>query len=141
MRLVPFFSLAIGLFFVVIGWRRRARFGSKPYHHWFIFLHLAAVGQHQFEEYGWPGGFASFFIAMFGLDAASPLVPSVAALELLNAFVLTSMFGLLGWLGTRFVWVGLAVLFINFANGLFHLIYSVTHWVYVPGLLTRASPR
>jgi hypothetical protein len=135
-RLVPFVSLAIGLVAALSAWARRGRFRDHPYAHWFVTLHLTAVGLHQFEEYGWPGGFRDFFAAAFVPAQAVRSVPSTAALELLNALGLTLVFGLVGWLGTRIVWVGLALLFLSSANGFFHLTHTVSHWTYVPGTVT-----
>jgi len=136
LELIPFLSLAIAVFFGLVAWKQREEFRVKPYYHWFIYLHLIAVGLHQFEEYGWPGGFRDFFAAVFGNNMAASLVPSTLSLELLNAFGLTTVFGLIGWLGTRVVQVGLALLFLNFSNGLFHLVYSITQMTYMPGTVT-----
>jgi len=132
----PFISLAVGLSFAVVAWRRRAAFRTKPYFHWFLYLHLAAVGLHQFEEYGWPGGFRDAFVAVFRDAAAGTVVPSATLLEIGNAFGFTLLFGTLGWIGTRVAWIGLATLFINFANAFFHLVYSVTQLSYLPGVVT-----
>lgn len=136
MRLIPLLSLGIALGFAGIAWRQRHAFVRHPYRHWFIYLHLTAVGLHQFEEYGWPGGFHDSFVAIFPLPQATTLIPSTTELELLNALVLTTLFGLLGWLGTRHIWLGLGTLWINLANGFFHLIYSVTQMTYIPGTIT-----
>jgi len=133
---VPFISLGVSVVFAALAWHRRSEFTTRPYFHWFIYLHLAAVGLHQFEEYGWPGGFRDSFVAVFGTPDAEALVPSATELELANAFGLTVLFGAVGWLGTRVVWLGLALLFTNFANGFFHLVHSVIHMSYVPGALT-----
>ncbi len=138
MRSIPFISLAVALFFALVAWKRRPEFATRPYFHWFIYLHLAAVGLHQFEEYGWPGGFRDRFVAVFNSSLAGSLVPSAVSLEILNAFGLTTVFGLIGWLGTRVPWVGLALLFVNFSNGYFHLVYSLTQMVYIPGAVTGA---
>ena len=136
MRLIPFISLTVAVFFALVAWKRRAEFETRPYFHWFLYLHLAAVGLHQFEEYGWPGGFRDIFVTVFNIDMAESLVPSTLSLEILNAFGLTTIFGLIGWLGTRVPWVGLGLLFVNFSNGFFHLVYSVTQMVYIPGAVT-----
>lgn len=133
---IPLFSLFIALVFATISWRKRHEFSEKPYFHWFLYLHMAAVGLHQFEEYGFPGHFRDAFVSVFGTPQASVLVPSTTELELVNAFVLTTLFAVLGWAGTRVISVGLSLLFVNFANGFFHLIYSVIHLNYVPGAVT-----
>ena len=132
----PFISLGIAVTFAALAWHRRSDFAQRPYFHWFLYLHLAAVGLHQFEEYGWPGGFRDSFVAVFGTPEAKALVPSELTLEIANAFGLTLLFGLVGWLGTRVVWIGLALLFTNFGNGFFHLVHSVIHLQYVPGVVT-----
>jgi hypothetical protein len=136
LRWIPFFSLAVAICFALIAWVRRKDFGTRPYFHWFIYLHLAAVGLHQFEEYGWPGGFRDIFAAVFSIDTAAALVPSTTSLEILNAFGLTTIFGLIGWMGTRWTGVGLGLLFLNFSNGYFHLVYAVTKMAYMPGVVT-----
>ncbi len=136
MRIIPFISLASGLFFLFLAWKRRSRFKTEPYFHWFIFLHLAAAGFHQFEEYGFPGGFRDFFVSVFNIDSADSIIPPVTSLELFNAFILTGVFGLTGWIGTRIRWIGIALLFMNMSNGYFHLTYSITRFVYVPGVIT-----
>lgn len=136
MRLIPFISLVAAIFFAILAWNRRKEFAKRPYHHWFIYLHLAAVGLHQFEEYGWPGGFRDAFVAVFKIGMADSLVPSLLDLEILNAFGLTIIFGLVGWLGTRLKWLGMGLLFVNFANGFFHLVYSITQMAYLPGAVT-----
>jgi hypothetical protein len=136
MRSIPFISLAVAVVFAFVAWKRRREFATRPYFHWFIYLHLAAVGLHQFEEYGWPGGFRDTFAAVFNIDAAGSLVPSTASLEILNAFGFTVIFGLVGWFGTRVPWVGLGLLFVNFGNGFFHLVYSMTQMGYIPGVVT-----
>ena len=136
MSAIPFVSLGFAAVCATLAWRRRNEFAAKPYFHWFIYLHLAAVGLHQFEEYGWPGGFRDSFVAVFGTPEAQALVPSVTALELANAFGFTILFGVIGWLGTRVVWLGLALLFTNFGNGFFHLVHSGIHMAYVPGAIT-----
>ena len=136
MRLIPFISLAVAVFFALVAWKRREEFETRPYFHWFIYLHLTAVGLHQFEEYGWPGGFRDRFVTVFRIDMAESLVPSALSLEVLNAFGLMVIFGLVGWLGTRVPWVGLGLLFVNFGNGFFHLVYSVTQMVYLPGTVS-----
>lgn len=136
MTFLPFLSLAAAVLFALFAWRRRRAFTSRPYYFWFIYLHLAAVGLHQFEEYGWPGGFRDVFAGVFGTERAAALVPSSAVLETLNVFGLLTAFGLIGWLGTRVIGIGLGLLFINFGNGFFHLVHSVTHLTYVPGVVT-----
>ena len=136
MRLIPFISLLIAIVFSAVAWQQRNKFITSPYRHWFVYLHLAAVGLHQFEEYGWPGGFRAAFVAVFNMDRAGALIPSTMALEFLNAFGFTIIFGLIGWLGTRIIWVGLALLFVNFSNGFFHLVYTVTKMAYIPGVVT-----
>jgi len=135
---LPLISLAFGIVFALVAWRRRAEFPAKPYFHWFLYLHLAAVGLHQFEEYGWPGGFRDSFVGVFHDPAAAATVPSATVLELGNALGFTAFFAALGWAGTRVVWVGLAALFINSANAFFHLVYSVTQFRYYPGVITGA---
>jgi hypothetical protein len=135
-RPLPLISLGVALAFAALAWARRRDFGARPYFHWFLYLHLAAVGLHQFEEYGWPGGFREAFVGVFGFAEAAAIVPSATSLELLNAFGLTALFGVVGWLGTRVVWVGLALLFVNFGNAFFHLVASVTRMEYVPGVVT-----
>jgi hypothetical protein len=135
---IPLVSLGIGIASALLAWRRRAEFRARPYFHWFLYLHLAAVGLHQFEEYGWPGGFRVAFVAVFNDPAAQAIVPSETALELGNALGFTALFAALGWAGTRIVWLGLAMLFINSANALFHLAYSATRGEYVPGAVTGA---
>lgn len=111
-------------------------FFFEAYYFWFIYLHLAAVGLHQFEEYGWPGGFRDAFVSVFKPENAATIVPSSTALEVLNVFGFLTAFGLIGWLGARVTWVGLGLLFVNFSNGFFHLVHSVTHLTYVPGVVT-----
>lgn len=137
--MVPFVSLATGVVFLGIAWQQRHRFSERPYFHWFLYLHMGAVGLHQFEEYGWPGGFRDFLAGIFtARGVPDGLVPPTTSLELLNAFGLTALFGLIGWLGTRVRWAGLALLFTNFANGYFHLVYAVTRFEYAPGVITSA---
>ena len=136
MDFVPLMSLFIAITSSVIAWHKRAAFEARPYFFWFVYFQLAAVGLHEFEEYGFPGHFREAFVGVFGTERANELVPSVTTLELLNSLVLINVFGLVGWVGTRIVWVGLAVLFINFGNGFFHLIESVIHMKYVPGAVT-----
>jgi hypothetical protein len=122
-----------------VAWKRRDEFAARPYFHWFIYLPLTAVGLHQFEEYGWPGGFRNAYVGVFPFAAADALVPSLLVLELFNSFGLMLLFALLGWLGTRITWItwiGLELLFINFGNGFFHLIYSVVRQAYLPGAVT-----
>ena len=136
MPTLPFISLFVAAMFATIAWRKRCEFATRPYFHWFVYLHLAAVGLHQFEEYGWPGNFRNAFVGVFGIEQAASLVPPEVTLELLNAFGFTVLFGMLGLLGTRVIWVGLALLFVNFGNGFFHLIYSVTQMTYMPGAIT-----
>lgn len=133
---LPFISLFVSFVFGVLAWRKRREFRTRPYWHWFVYLHMAAVGLHQFEEYGWPGGFRDAFVTVFNSPGAAGWVPSLATLQALNALGLTTAFFLLGLMGTRVVWVGLALLFINFGNGFFHLIYSIAHMAYVPGTVT-----
>jgi hypothetical protein len=136
MSIIPFVSLSVAAVFAALAWHRRGEFASKPYFHWFLYLHLSAVGLHQFEEYGWPGGFRDAFVSVFGIPQAPILVPSAQVLEFMNAFGLTLVFGLIGWLGTRVIWVGLGLLYANFSNGFFHLIHSVIHMTYLPGTVT-----
>jgi len=138
MRLLPLISLTVAVIFAALAWRRRAQFAERPYLHWFVYLHLAAVGLHQFEEYGWPGGFRAAFSGVFALPRAAVLIPSLTALELFNALGLTLVFGLAGWYGTRRVAFGLGVLYLNFANAFFHLVFSVVRMSYVPGTVTGA---
>lgn len=133
---LPFVSLAVSAACLALAWQQRAAFTRTPYVFWFIYLHLAAVGLHQFEEYGWPGGFREAFVAVFQSARAEALVPSLRALEVLNAFGFTLLFGAVGWLGTRVAWIGLTLLFVNSGNGFFHLVYSVTQMDYLPGAVT-----
>lgn len=135
---LPILSLVFAAGFAALAWWRYGDFSSRPYHHWFLYLHLSAVGLHQFEEYGWPGGFRDAFVSVFGIPQAGMLVPSAHELELVNVFGLMLLFGLIGWAGTRVIWVGLGLLYVNFSNGFFHLIYSVTHMEYLPGTVTGA---
>lgn len=136
MHWLPLVSLAVAIAFATLAFAKRGEFREKPYFHWFIYLHLTAVGLHQFEEYGFPGHFREAFVAVFGTPQAASLIPSNVELMLANAFGFTVFFGLAGWLGTRVIWVGLAVLFINVGNGFFHLVESVVHLRYVPGAVT-----
>ena len=136
MSVFPVISLAVAIVFAALAWRNRNEFALRPYFHWFLYLHMAAVGLHQFEEYGWPGGFRDSFVAVFATPQAQDLVPSTRTLEIANAFGFTLLFGVVGWLGTRVIWVGLALLFTNFGNGFFHLVHSVIHMQYVPGVVT-----
>lgn len=133
---IPFISLGVALVFAFIAWKKRDQFSGKPYFHWFLYFHMTAVGLHQFEEYGFPGHFREALVNVFGTPHASTLVPSLFELEIFNAFVLTTVFALWGWLGTRIIWTGFALLFLNFSNGFFHLIQSVIHMSYVPGAVT-----
>jgi len=135
---IPFISLGISLIFATLAWRRREDFAAKPYFHWFIYFHLTAVGLHQFEEYGWPGGFRDVFVSVFSISEAQALIPPDLTLELLNAFGFTLLFGIVGWFGTRLIWLGMGLLYTNFSNAFFHLVYSVTHMTYVPGTVTGA---
>ena len=57
----------------VIAWRRRGEFSSRPYEHRLVYLNLAAVGLHQFKEYGWPGGFRGVFTGIFPFAEANSL--------------------------------------------------------------------
>jgi hypothetical protein len=120
----------------MIAWRRRREFRRHPYWHWFVYLHLTAVGLHQFEEYGWPGGFREAFMGVIGSPAAAGLIPPSRSLEALNVFALLPLFGLAGWVGTRFTFVGLGLLFVNFSNAFFHIVESVARMQYVPGAVT-----
>lgn len=135
---LPYLSLLTAVAFATLAWRTRAGFAQKPYLFWFVWLHMAAVGLHQFEEYGFPGGFRDAFVAVFQSPRAEELVPSLLHLELLNVFGFTLLFTGIGFLGTRVVWVGLALLFTNSGNGFFHLVYSVTQMDYLPGAITGA---
>ena len=56
--------------------------------------------------------------------------------ELLNAFGFTTLFGVLGWLGTWTTWIGLALLFLHMSNGIFHLVSPVTRMSHLPGTVT-----
>jgi len=136
MDCVPPISLLIAITSSVMAWKKRAEFESRPYFFWFVCFQLAAIGFHEFEEYGFPGHFREAFVGMFDTEKANELVPSVATLEILNSLVLINVFWVVGWVGTRIIWIGLAVLFINFGNGFFHLIESVIHMKYVPGAVT-----
>jgi hypothetical protein len=136
MTFLPFFSLAAALFLLWLAWRQRATFSARPYFFWFLYLHLAAVGLHQFEEYGWPGGFREVFAGVFANVRAASAVPSSTVLAMLNVFGFLPLFGLVGWLGTRVIPIGLGLLFLNFGNGFFHLVHAVTHLTYVPGVVT-----
>jgi len=138
LSLIPFISLGIAIVFAALAWHRRDDFAIKPYFHWFLYFHLTAVGLHQFEEYGWPGGFRDAFVSVFAIPEAQTLVPSSFTLELVNAFGLMLLFGVVGWLGTRTIWLGMALLYTNFSNAYFHLVHSLTHMVYVPGAVTGA---
>lgn len=135
---LPILSLVCAVGFAALAWWRHGDFASSPYRHWFLYLHLSAVGLHQFEEYGRPGGFRDAFVSVFGFPQAAMLVPSAHELELLNTFGLVLVFGLIGWVGTRVVWVGLGLLYVKFSNGFFHLLHSVTHMTYLPGAVTGA---
>jgi hypothetical protein len=132
----PLVSLAIAVGAALLAWRQRGDFAAHPWSHWFVYLNLAAVGLHQFEEYGWPGGFRDAFVAVFGDPAAAAVVPPSGVLAAGNAFGFTLLFGALGLLGTRVVWIGVATLSIHAANGLFHLGWSASHGTYVPGAVT-----
>lgn len=136
MSSIPLFSLCVALLFATLAWRKRGEFSENPYFHWFLYFHMTAVGLHQFEEYGFPGHFRDAFVSVFDIPQASALVPSATALEIVNSFVLTTAFCLIGWLGTRIIWVGLTLLFVNFGNGFFHLVHSAIHMRYVPGMIT-----
>ena len=136
MDFVPIISLLIATTSGVFAWQKRAEFSSRPYFFWFVYFQLAAIGFHEFEEYGFPGHFREAFVGIFGTEKANEVVPSVATLELLNSLVLINVFWLIGWAGIRITWVGLAVLFIHFGNGFFHLIESAIHMKYVPGAVT-----
>jgi len=136
MSVIPFISLCIAVVFATLACKKRKEFSGKPYFHWFLYFHMTAVGLHQFEEYGFPGHFREAFVKVFGTPLAAMLVPPVTELEILNALVFTTLFGLLGWLGTRVIWIGFGLLFVNFGNGFFHLIQSVIHMSYVPGTVT-----
>jgi hypothetical protein len=85
-RLIPCISLAIAAGCALVAWKRRDEFAARPYFHWFIYLPLTAVGLHQFEEYGWPGGFRNAYVGVFPFAAADALVPSLLVLELFNSF-------------------------------------------------------
>ena len=65
MSIYPIISLGIAVSFAGIASQKRKAFAARPYFHWFLYLHLTAVGLHQFEEYGWPGGFREAFVAVF----------------------------------------------------------------------------
>jgi hypothetical protein len=130
-------SLLVALTCAALAWSKRARFRADPYLFYFLLLHLAAVGLHQFEEYVWPGGFRDFFVSVFvAVPTAEQIVPSARALEVLNVFGFLPLFFVWGWLGRRRPWLGLALLFTNFGNGWFHLTYAVTRFSYNPGVVT-----
>ncbi len=136
MSVIPFISLGIAGAFGYLALHRSRTFADRPYLHWFLYFHMTAVGLHQFEEYGWPGHFRDAFVTVFGTAGAQTLVPTATELELLNAFGFTTLFAVVGWFGSRYVWLGLWLLFTNFANGFFHLITSVIHMSYIPGTVT-----
>jgi len=137
MRIVPFGNLVIAIAFGTLAWRRRSRFSSEPFMHWFVYLLLLALGLHQFEEYGWPGGFHSFFVQLTGLAKAPDRMPSRLQLELLNLVGLLPAIGIAGWLGARrAAWLGLAVVSATAGNGFFHFVYTVTTFSYCPGVVT-----
>ncbi len=137
MRIVPFGNLVVAIAFGVLTWRRRSRFSSEPFMHWFFYLPLLALGLHQFEEYAWPGGFHAYFFQLTGLAKAPDRMPSRLQLELLNLVGLLPAIGVAGWLGARrAAWAGLAVVSAFFGNGYFHFVYTLTTLSYCPGVIT-----
>lgn len=136
--MIPTISLVVGAVFLALAYRDRSRFSDNPYLFWFLYLHMAAVGVHQFEEYVWPGGFRDFLASVFPVEMANETIPSATSLEILNVAGFLPLFAIWGWLGIKRPWLGLALLFLTFGNGWFHLTYAVTRFTYNPGTVTGA---
>lgn len=101
-----------------------------------LWLHLAVLFMHQFEEYVYPGGFKTFFnekIAGRNPVMRKPL--SDQAILAVNipmawgAYILSAIFFRWEWLAT-----GLAL--ITIMNGVLHTMMAIIHKEYNPGLIT-----
>src|SRR5688572_23644326 len=113
----PFVSLVLALAGGALLFAFRDQYADHEL--WFIlvFLHLICQMLHQFEEYGWPGGFVDWFNSVvFGsTEREFPLSKKMACV--FNFGLLYWVFAGLGVVGaTAIPWIGLAAVCTNMAN-------------------------
>ncbi|MCB9459008.1 MAG: HXXEE domain-containing protein [Anaerolineaceae bacterium] len=103
---------------------------------WVIFLTVIIGGVHTFEEYTFPGGFIRWFNTgiMSSPDANAPLsirsaffYDAVAGIVIILAIIL---------LGTQVMWLVLGAVSVMFINGMLHVMDSVVHGRYAPGMVS-----
>jgi len=132
----PYISLVMGLTAIAAAALCRHWFPGNERWFFFLWLHLPCFMLHQFEEYGWPGGFRPWWNrAVFGSrNEEFPLSRAMA--QRINFPTLYLLFGGGGLAGVWVPWVGMIPLFATLTNGYFHISYAIATRSYVPGVVT-----
>lgn len=131
----PAIHIAIATAVLVAGVLNRPWLNANTSWLWFVVLAIPVLAAHEWEEFGFPGGFRRWFNVDVcrSTDPDTPLTKKQAAL---NHMPLMLLFPFLAVVGTRWPWIGLAGLYSLVADGFFHLSASGITRRYSPGLVT-----
>lgn len=132
----PWLHLALAFWMTTVLILRWQVISGHP--RWLIFFWFGLITLlfHQFEEYGVPGGFRRWF-NRYGFGSANPAFPLTKSLaQRINTVALLVAGPVAAWAGTYEIWAGLAFLYANAVNALFHITASQLDRRYSPGSVT-----
>jgi hypothetical protein len=102
-----------------------------------LWIHLAFLLIHQFEEYIYPGGFKDFFnknISGKNLITRHPL--NNKGIVLVNVLLGWSAYGISAIYGEKYIWLALGLTGITIFNGIMHTLMFIIHKKYNPGFFS-----
>ena len=102
-----------------------------------LWLHLATLFIHQFEEYVYPGGFKDFFNTYVHKKSKiiqHPLTDN--GIILVNVLIAWPAYFLSAIYGLEIIWLALGLAAISILNGIMHTLMFFLHKRYNPGLIS-----
>jgi hypothetical protein len=134
----PAIHLAIALAVLSLAAAHRAWLAAHPSWLWFAVVAIPVLAAHEWEEFGFPGGFRRWFNVEV-CRSSNPDGPLTKKQAALNHMPLMLVFPFLALVGTRWPWLGMVALFSLVADGVFHIAATSLTRRYSPGTITAAA--
>lgn len=132
----PWIHLAAAVWLATVLTLRWETIQEDPRWLVFFWFGLISLALHQFEEYGVPGGFRRWF-NRYAFQSDNPAFPVTKALaQHVNTAGLFVAGPAAAWAGLHEIWAGLAFLYVNALDALFHISATQLGRRYSPGTAT-----
>ncbi len=105
-----------------------------------IWIHLATLLLHQFEEYSFPGKFKDFYNSnIFNKNPITKFPLNEKGILIVNIALAWSMYIIALVVGTKIIYLTFGLIAITILNGIMHTVMFVKLKKYNPGLITGAA--